>query len=398
MKIFNIPSWYPSVNNPIYGTFVKEQIEMLARYNPDWKMGISTWGQGDPDYELRAKDHVLNISKIFKQKRQFRFEKLENQYLYNTPQFIWTRRFRKGNLDHLISLNQKHLNNFNHTVGRVDYIHAQATYPAAIIAHELHKTYGIPYFVTIRMSPFPFLEFLLPNGDLKPSIRQPLERARGLIATSFSLKERLEQFGFNNVKVIHNPVDMDFFKPDFSLPNEKDSFKTPTILTVGRMVPQKGIDLLIYAIAKLEDQFSAKFRIIGDGNYRKKYVNLAKSLCIEHRITWTGELSREQVRNEMQKCSYYLLPSRHETFGNVLLESMACGKPVLASNCGGPKDIVTQEVGKLYENQNVDALLQAIRSFDPLTYSSTTIHKITKERFGIRKFSYELKKFFTTLK
>jgi hypothetical protein len=64
MKIFYVPSWYPSKNNPIYGTFIKEQINLLGVNNPDWELGISTWGQGDPEYMLWVKDHLFNMLKI----------------------------------------------------------------------------------------------------------------------------------------------------------------------------------------------------------------------------------------------------------------------------------------------------------------------------------------------
>ncbi|MCP4457997.1 MAG: glycosyltransferase family 4 protein [Cytophagales bacterium] len=79
------------------------------------------------------------------------------------------------------------------------------------------------------------------------------------------------------------------------------------------------------------------------------------------KIEWLGELSREQVRDEMWRCSFYVLPSRHETFGSVLLEAMACGKPVVASRCGGPSEIVTDEVGLLCKNEDVEDLADAIK-------------------------------------
>ncbi|MEQ9229997.1 MAG: glycosyltransferase, partial [Cyclobacteriaceae bacterium] len=83
-------------------------------------------------------------------------------------------------------------------------------------------------------------------------------------------------------------------------------------------------------------------------------------LGVSDKITWLGELSREQVREEMQRCSFYVLPSRHETFGNVLLEAVACGKPVIATDCGGPRDIVTDEVGVLCE-VDMDALTESLK-------------------------------------
>lgn len=388
MNIFNIPSWYPSDNNPIYGTFVKEQIEMLARHNPDWKLAVSTWGQGNPDHMLWVKDHVKNVSKLLKSRESISTRQ-QNIYQYYSPTPTWTRKIKAGNLQELIKVNSVHFDSFQGKVEKVDIIHAQATYPAALIAEELSGKFNVPYVVTIRMSPFPFDEFL-DNGDLKPWIRKPLQNAKALIATSNSLKNRLGEFGFQNVSVIHNPVDTDFFKPKEHppLPSSKGD-QSPTILTIGRMVPQKGIDILIRAIAELGHEFEGKFRIGGDGEKLSEYQALAQSLNVSNKITWLGELSREQVRDEMQHCSFYVLPSRHETFGNVLLEAMACGKPVVATKCGGPEDIVNSDLGLLVEPENVQSLRDGLKKMNSsaLSYSDKRILEQLENKFSIIAFT-----------
>jgi len=83
MNIFYIPSWYPSYNNPIYGTFIKEQIELLARQHTRWHLATSIWGQGDAQHMLWAKDHFKNLKKIFSRRFQCQ-EHQANQHLYST--------------------------------------------------------------------------------------------------------------------------------------------------------------------------------------------------------------------------------------------------------------------------------------------------------------------------
>ncbi len=351
MNIFYIPSWYPSKKNPIYGTFVKEQVEMLARLNRDWNLGVSTWGQGDSRFQMKVGDHVKNLPKLFRS-GTYHSDQQSNIFTYSNPRKTWTRKVLDGNLKGLLEANDENFQFFQKQVGRIDVLHAQATYPGALIANYLSGKYDIPYVVSIRMSPFPFAEFQKSDGSLKAWIETPLKEANKLICTSTSLEKRLHEFDLTNTQVIHNPVDTDFFKPIDFLPEQT------TILTVGRMVPQKGIDILIRAIKELGDDFQGKFRIGGDGEHLREYQNLAKELGISDKITWLGELSREQVREEMQRCSFYVLPSRHETFGNVLLEAIACGKPVIAMDCGGPRDIVTEEVGVLCE---ADALTESLK-------------------------------------
>ncbi len=386
MNIFHVPSWYPSKNNPIYGTFIQEQIQMLAGETPAWNHAISTWGQGDPDHMLWVGDHLKNIPKLFT-RRQFHSEQSRNIFKYHQPAPTWTRKVRNGNLNRLLRINEEHFEFFQNQVGTVNVIHAQATYPAALIAEYLSKKFNIPYFVSIRMSPFPFDEFLSKNGELKSWIRQPLENAKGLIAPSHSLKERLQRFGFTHVHVIPNPVDASFFKP-----LEGHSPEKITSLTIGRMVPQKGIDMLIQAIAELDKDVRVAFRVGGDGPQFKSYKKLAKEKGVEDRITWLGGLSREQVRDEMQRCSFYVLPSRHETFGNVLLEAMACGKPVVATKCGGPEDIVSSETGALCDLDIRGVQLGILDMLNRLdSYSQDQIRKHSIDRFSSNTFIESLK-------
>ena len=393
MNTFNIPSWYPSYENPIYGTFVKEQIEILSRENPDWNFGVSTWGQGRPSHMLPMKDHVLNIGKVI-QKRKFQVysDHQTNITHFYQPALTWTRKVLHGNLAGLVKANDKNLLSFKKQVENLDIIHAQATYPAALIAQALSEKYGIPYVVSIRMSPFPFEEFLNMEGKIKSLIQAPLQKANALIATSHSLKEQMENFGLSNIEVIHNPVDHDFFKPSGE---EADEL---TLLTIGRLEHQKGIDVLIEAMVLLEGKFSGKLRIGGEGSLKKVYQKSALENGVNDKIEWLGELSREQVRNEMRRCSFYVLPSRHETFGNVLLEAMAIGKPVVATKCGGPEEIVAREAGLLCEKENAEDLAKQILRMnqDYKAFRADDLRKYVQAKFSPETFSNQMKKIYSS--
>lgn len=393
MNIFNIPSWYPSYENPIYGTFTKEQIEMLARENPHWNFGVSTWGQGRPSHMLPMKDHLLNLGKLVRSSMyESHTDQQNNVSHFYTPAVTWTRKILHGNLSGVSKANNRNFLKFKNYVKNIDIIHAQATYPAALVARTLSKKYGIPYVVSIRMSPFPFNEFLTSGGQLRSLISEPLQNANALIATSSSLKNRMESLGLSNVQVINNPVDTDFF--DY-LGHESDELN---ILSIARLEDQKGIDILIESIALLGNQFQGKLRVGGEGSRKFAYQNLALEKGIDHKIEWLGELSREQVRDEMQRCSFYALPSRHETFGNVLLEAMACGKPLIATRCGGPEDIVTNEVGFLCEVENVQDLAKNISQMIEVyrTFQPENLRKEVLAKFPSESFSDQMKKIYSS--
>ncbi|MEO9871881.1 glycosyltransferase [Ekhidna sp.] len=364
MNIFIIPSWYPSESNPIYGTFNKEQAVLMGQLRPSWNVGVSRWGQGDSSFLIPIRN-PLSIVRLFAKHQTSQYSIDSNVKEYFSPAFSWTRKWRNGNIEGIFRANEENLNSFIHDHGRPEVISAQATYPAALIAKRLAQKFDLPYTVTIRMSPFPFSEFLTKNGALTSMISQPLNSASRLIATSNSLKDRLSEFDLNNVRIINNPVDIEKFKLAME---EKSNATQCKVLTVGRVEDQKGIDLLLKAMSVIDAKF--ELRIGGAGSKISYYKKMSNDLGLRDKVKWLGQLSREEVVEEMQGCSFYVLSSRHETFGNVVVEAMSCGKPVVATKCGGPEEIVTAETGYLTDidasdlAEKIDMMIQNFQSFD----------------------------------
>lgn len=391
MNVFIVPSWYPSESNPIYGIFNQEQAFMLACQRPEWNIGVSTWGQGDAHFmiPISSPSSFMNLFKKHERKATTVHTNLRK---YFVPAFGWTRKILRGNIEGIIAANEKNLSTYIQDFGLPEVISAQASYPAAIVAHRLSEKWGIPYTVTIRMGPFPFAEFLDSRGQLKEIIRKPLIHANRLIATSPSLEQRLGSFGFSNVAVINNPVDTDFFHPEKSVTKSRCC----QLLTIGRLETEKGIDILLEALSHLEIPF--ELRIGGSGSKEQEYRRLCSSLHLDEKVTWLGELSRAEVKKEMQRCSFYILPSRYETFGNVLIEAMACGKPVVATKCGGPEDIVTGKVGyfSTIHAQDLSAQISSMMN-DYHLFDANKIRESTLARFSPSSWANKLENLFKEL-
>ncbi len=387
MNIFIIPSWYPSASNPIYGTFNQEQVHILAKERPEWSVGVSTWGQGDDRFLLRAADWK-SVPKVFKKYKEATNQILPNLSEYFSPAFTWTRKFKKGNIGGIIEANRNNLTRFIDTHGKPDVLSAQASYPAGIIAQKLSEEFQIPYTITARMSPFPFKEFLEGSDQLK-TISSALQKAHVLIATSHSLKSRMKHFGLDPVEVVNNPIATDVFVPKSKAESDK-----LTLLAVGRIEEQKGIDILLKAVSQLNDR-NFSLRIGGAGSLLKTYQELAFRLGVQEKVVWLGALNRSEVVAEMQACSFYVLSSRHETFGNVVVEAMACGKPVVATRCGGPEEIVSDQTGYLCEiaagalSCDIAKMITTYQSFDP-----GRIRSYVEDRFSPPKWANRLEEVF----
>lgn len=388
MNIFFIPSWYPSADEPIVGTFSKEQAEAIAKEYPESNLGISLWGQMTENNLLWAKDHFKNLVKILQFRRQkVKDISLKNNYVeYYTPALTWTDRILKGNINNIINANDTNLHRFEAHFGKVSLIHAHVAFPAGYIAMQLAQKYKIPYIITEQMSPFPF-DCYIRKGKIMSKVFLPLKKADAVIAISpYSEADIRSKVDINPV-CIPNLVDESLF-----LPSENKLQLNPFLFfTLGRMVPQKGIPDLLYAISLMNNQ-QARFQLGGDGENKLEYEKLAKRLSINERIEWLGELSRSEVATRFQQCHAFVLSSIHESMGVVFVEALACGKPIIASRSGGPEFIVNKDNGLLVDLSSPEQLASAM-DYVIDNYSQYNPKKIREgfmERFSSKTVSAQI--------
>lgn len=384
MNLFIVPSWYPSDSNPSYGIFVKEQIGMMARERPNWQIGVSTWGQGDHEKLIWVKDHIRNISKINKHgDDKAGIKEFEGYKEYYQPALSWTKKFRRGNLREIIRCNE--LNYQAHTLenGKPDIIMAQACYPGILIAEYLADKYDVPIHLHIRLGGFMFEKMLSELGSIRDELLNAINKAKAITVTSDFHGREMSKWA-SNTKTLFNPVDLDFFQ--IREENEEHA------LAIGRLENEKGFDLLLKAVAKTSN---LQVKIVGSGTQEDQLRKQINKLNLTDRVNLVGERNREEVRELVQKSKFLILPSRYETFGNVLLEAMACGKPVVATKCGGPEEIVLPDIGYL---TNVDAddladkiqnMMRNYRSFNP-----EQIRQIAEDRFSTKNWTYTLENYF----
>jgi glycosyltransferase involved in cell wall biosynthesis len=355
MNIFIIPSWYPSPSHRQAGIFFKEQAVFLAEENPALQVGLSLWGQEDANLYLAKKDfpHYLPKLGYYHRLQPSRHPLRKNLTEYYDPVLLWNRKFLGGNFRALLRVNVRNFQRFQQETGKVDVIHAHVAYPAGLVAMHLSRRFGVPFVVTEHMGPFPFRHLLRPDGRLREFVALPLRQARQTIAVSPALAQRMVSFGLPTPLVIPNVVDEDFFCPAPNpVPNQEFTF-----FALGSVEESKGFGDLLSAFREVVRQRPAVRLRIGDhGSKLAAYKALTEELGLQDRVTWLGELTREQARAEHQQADAFVLPSHYESFGVVFAEAIACGKPVLATRCGGPESIVNETNGLLCEVGDVPGI------------------------------------------
>ena len=142
---------------------------------------------------------------------------------------------------------------------------------------------------------------------------------------------------------------------------EPSTLTSKVVVAAGRLEPSKGFDLLIQAWQQVAARHPDwRLRIFGDGSMEAELESQIEDLDLTRQVTLEGHST--SLQSEMAKASLFVLSSRSEGYGMVLVEAMACGVPVVSTDCPtGPRDIITPGVdGLLVPNKDVDALARAI--------------------------------------
>ena len=234
-----------------------------------------------------------------------------------------------------------------------DLIDAHYFYPDGVAAAFLGMKLGKPFVITARGSDINLIpQYRIP----RKMILRAAEQASGIIAVSSALKDALCSLGLDpeKITVLRNGVDADFFRP-----MARESRKTgPILLSVGNLVDSKGHDLALKALQLLE---SMRLSIIGEGPERKSLEDLASQLGVMERVTFFGNLSQEELVRHYSAADALILASSREGWPNVLLEAMACGTPVVATDVGGTREAVcSPEAGLLVDERTPEAIARAV--------------------------------------
>lgn len=188
------------------------------------------------------------------------------------------------------------------------------------------------------------------------------ERSSSMITVCDALKREMIGFGMDGDKIfpLRNGVDLHLFYPvDKMAAREALHINGFTILSVGHLDARKGHDRTIAALRFLPD---VKLIIVGSGPDKSKLQNLAMNAGVEDRVRFIPPISQVQLRSYYGACDALVLASSREGWANVLLEAMACGTPVVATNVWGTPEVVQEwEAGVLIDENSPRGIADGVR-------------------------------------
>lgn len=337
MNIFIIARGYPSKQDPTWGCFEKDQAEALSllghqvtilsvdtRFRFYWrKLGV----QCDVYNNIATYNiFLLPYALLF-----FLPKRIKDVFYAWQLELIYKRAVQEhGTPDVIYS---HYLNN-------------------TLKAIPLRKKYHIPIVAMEHWSQMAYPK--IPNNTISTA-KYVYSSIDQLITVSSALKNNIfQQIGCASI-VIPNMVGKEFHY----LPSNLKKKESIQLITTGRLIPEKHFDMLIQAIANISTP-KLQLYIIGNGSEKQKLQKLVEKLQVKDQIQLLGHKSKQEIVTLLQQSDIFVLPSQSETFGVAYIEALACGLPIIATDCGGPRDIVTQKNGLLIPVNDQQALEQAI--------------------------------------
>jgi glycosyltransferase involved in cell wall biosynthesis len=376
LKLQNLPKrllvlfvslWYPYPENPFFCTFVEEQVKAVSLFNEVYVIAPAPsdrfkWFKLSKDIE-----EEIPVLRIY-------YPVVRLRYL-----FAYIDIFMR-----LLSI----------TIGLVTLLKKQKYKPHII--HAIIFPTLIPAFIFANYLQIPLILtehwgiFLRKRLNTWQTflLKLLLNRATAITTVSNALKEIFEKIEVDTpIYIVPNTVNVELFSPSIQTENGEKAgmVNIVKILFVGRLEPVKGLDILLKTLAELKNKYSFILNIIGDGSKKKEYEQLTEKLSLNNRVVFHGSKDRKEVANFIKQCDFLALTSYSESFACVLLEAAACGKPFIATDVGGIKDIANEKCSILVKPGNFSDIKTGLE----IMFNKHRKFNSNKIRELAMKYSYE---------
>lgn len=350
----------------MFGLFVQRHAEAAALYNDISVVYVHADDNATSKYEI-VNDTLCRDAKFCVSAVRVYYRKPKSKIL------SLFRFFRANNL----ALKQ---------IPKPDIIHVHVLTRLGLIALWQKMVHDTPYIVTEHWSRY------LPGNDFNGFLRKRLTKtvvkhASAVTTVTGILAKAMQNHGLrnDNYLIVPNVVDFNKFKP---IPHHNE---IPKIVHVSCFENKsKNITGLVDALKIMEDRkIDYQCVIIGDGVDFMMIKDYAKKLKHQERIRFTGVLEGQEYIDELASSDFLVLPSNYETQGVVLLESFACGMPVVSTKVGGIPEIVNESNGILVPPHDAEKLADAMQKmivsyqdYNPNTLRDNIIKEFSNESIG----------------
>ncbi|MGB1204502.1 MAG: glycosyltransferase [Chitinophagales bacterium] len=379
IKVLFLSKWYPNKFDEQLGIFVQKHAEAAALYADI----VVLYVVGDPN--LATKTPILVKTKNEKFIAYTYYYKQHIAAFSPLQKLININRYWKTSRQALQQIFEEH--------EKPDLVHTHVLNRPAAVAYYIKKRYNISYCITEHWSGYINGKYAQKNALMKALTRFFVAQSSAFTAVSVALQNAIEKNGLKRPNyLIPNVVEF----VEFQEKNDKASSKNATIrfLSIGDLFDKvKNISDIIRVVAKIavSQRFEPfEYHIIGGGEDEESLKYLAKQLGVLNKsIFFHGRKTNDFVLAFLPTINFLIVNSNYETFSVVTAEALACGKPVIATRCGGPEIFITKENGLLISPKKPQELEDAIcymienyKKYDAVALAKNIRQTYSKQKIG----------------
>ncbi len=376
MHILLIPSWYKTKKEPFMGTFFEEQARATMKLGH--QAGVLYPAYFPPAELFSGKgtqvdsfdDNGLPTSRVFVQTKIPRSRRLNYQSFCKRVASVFDRYVGQH--------------------GKPDIIHAHSVFYGGIAAWHIANRYDIPLVITEHLTAY--IMGTISHDYDRQLARDIFNGADASLIVSENFKGDIEKemgIGSHVFRVVHNMV-ADLFFEDLRVKPFQVASEPFILFTNSFLLPRKNHKLIFDMLRVLLDRkLNVRLRVGGDGMLRDELKRYAKEIGIDDHVEFLGGLTRRQVKEQVSDSHAFVLASFYETFGVVLIESLACGRPVITTDSGGPRDFINDSNGEIVREFSpgkmaaaVERVLRRYDEFDQQAISRSCFDRFNEKRIA----------------
>ena len=349
LNILTYTTLFPNNTHPSFAVFVRERIRFMTGV-----MNLKVVAPVPFFPSININKKWFTYSQVYKIENQNGIEVFHPRY-FIIPKFFMSL-YGYFLYYSTIGILKKIKEYFNFTL-----IDSHYAYPDGYASVLSGKSLGVPVTITVRGTDIN----LFPTFPrIRNKIIYALTHANKIISVSQALKDKIIDMGIpeSKIDVIRNGVDTSVFYP---IQNVRDELNLPKnrkiILSIGNIYETKGFQLLIKSLDIIRNrQEPPLLVIIGEGPYKNVLVDLITTLSLNNDVLFAGLKPHKTLFQWYNACDVFCLASFREGIPNVIFESFACGKPVVATGVGGIPEVVTNDNGLIVPELSAEKIASAI--------------------------------------
>ena len=358
-RLLSIATLYPNAARPRFGTFVASSLEALGAL-PDWDVTLIN-PIGIPPI----------VAGEYRALAQAAVDEVRGDIRVYRPRFTLIPKVGGRLNPGMIVRSVLPLARRLHAERAFDMVDAQFFYPDGPAAAAVARDLGLPLAIKGRGAD---IHYWGSRDFARTKMRDAASQASRLLAVSEALAEDMAALGMDRsrIAVHHTGLDRDRFRPlqnaglrrllgeRLDLPLGE---KEPILATVGALIPRKGQELVLRALADLAtDHPDTRLLLVGRGPDEDKLRALARELGLAERVHFLGPVDHDLLPLVLSAANAMVLPSSSEGLANAWVEALACGTPIVVADVGGAREVVRGAAAGIMVARDPHAIAQGVRT------------------------------------